>query len=69
MSIASIIYATKNVRYLSVCYGLCQCTQKGDQDQQIKELETQLEVTIAALKRMKEMTPRINNNVLKESEK
>ena len=69
MSIASIIYATKNVKHLSICCGIFQCTQKSDQDQQIKELETQLEITIAALKRIREKTPRmVLNHELKESE-
>ena len=69
MSIASIIYATKNVKTLQLCFGVCSCTQKSDQDQEIKELHNQLEICILALKRIKEKTPRvILNSELKESE-
>ncbi len=68
MSIASIVYSCKNIKHLSICFGICSCTSKTEQDEQIKQLHDQLEIAILALKKIKEKTPRINNNVLKESE-
>ena len=69
MSFASIVYACKNIKHLSICFGICQCTQKNDQDEEIKALQDQLEITILALKGIREKTPRyILNNELKESE-
>ncbi len=69
MSFASIVYACKNIKNLSICFGICQCSQKSDDDEEIKQLHNQLEICILALKKIKEKTPRvINNNVLKEDE-
>jgi hypothetical protein len=69
MSIASLIYASKNIKHIQLCFGICSCTSKSDQDEEIKQLQDQLEITIKALKKMKEKTPRyILNNELKESE-
>ena len=69
MSIASIIYATKNIKHLSICFGIFQCENKNDQDEEIKQLQEQLEIAILALKKIKDKTPRfVLNNELKESE-
>ncbi len=69
MSLASIIYASKNIKHIQLCFGICSCTSKSDQDEEIKQLQDQLEITIKALKKMKEKTPRIiQNTELKESE-
>ena len=66
ISLASVIYASKNIKHIQLCFGLCQCTSKSEQDEEIRQLQEQLELTIQALKRMKEKTPRIQN--LKETD-
>ena len=69
MSVASVIYATKNIKHLSLCFGFCQCENKNAQDHEIKELQGQLEIAILALKKIREKTPRIIQNCeLKDSE-
>jgi hypothetical protein len=69
MSFASIVYACKNIRHLSCFYGMFSCTQKSDQDNEIKALEEQLNIAIMALKKIQK-TPRIllANNELKDIE-
>lgn len=68
MSIASIIYATKNVKHIQLCFGICSCTNKSDQDEEIKQLQEQLEIAILALKKIRKSPRILNNNELKESE-
>jgi hypothetical protein len=68
MSLASIIYASKNIKHIQLCFGICSCTSKTDQDEEIRQLQEQLEVTILALKKIREKTPRIIQNCeLKDS--
>lgn len=71
MTIATIIYSMKNVKHLTLCFGLIECVQKSNQDEEIKNLEeqiylleTQLKTTTEHLKRVKSYikTPREENS-------
>ena len=72
MTIATIIYSLKNVKHLSLFYGLIQCSQKTNTDdenvkkleEQISLLEEQLILTTESLKRLKncKITPRNNED-------
>jgi len=66
MTIATIIYSLKNIKKLSLFYGLIYCQQRVSDDDEIKKLEdqillleSQLKLTTDTLKRVKyKITPR-----------
>jgi len=73
MTIATIIYSLKNVKHLSLFYGLIQCSQKvkDNDDENVKNLENQINLleeqlflTTESLKKLKncKITPRNNED-------
>lgn len=72
MTIATIIYSLKNIKYLSLFYGFIVCQQKTTSDDEVQKLqdhinilEKQLQTTTDHLKKVKHrITPR--NQIMEE---